>query len=55
MPLQRLNGVLQDHVAELEEKGTAKGAESVVTAVIPSDGTRGPRFHLAKGRRSSCA
>jgi glycine C-acetyltransferase len=46
MPLDRIAGVLQDHVAGLEEKGTAKGAETVVTKVIPPAGDRGPRFHL---------
>jgi glycine C-acetyltransferase len=46
MPLDRLTGILRDHVADLEEKGTAKGAESVVTKVFPPEGERGPRFHL---------
>jgi glycine C-acetyltransferase len=46
MPLDRLTGVLRNHVADLEEKGTAKGAESVVTKVLPPEGHRGPRFHL---------
>ena len=43
MPLHRITGVLQDHVAELEEKGTAKGAEKIVTRAIPPSGDRGPR------------
>ena len=46
MPLDRLTRVLEAHVAELEERGTAKGAEAVVTAVRPSAGERGPRFLL---------
>ncbi|RMH13411.1 MAG: aminotransferase class I/II-fold pyridoxal phosphate-dependent enzyme [Gemmatimonadetes bacterium] len=46
MPLDRLNRVLADHVASLEEAGTAKGAEAVVTAVIPARDGRGPRFLL---------
>jgi glycine C-acetyltransferase len=46
MPLDRITTVLRDHVAGLEEKGTAKGAEKVVTRVIPASGDRGPRFHL---------
>jgi glycine C-acetyltransferase len=46
MPLDRLTGILRDHVADLEEQGTAKGAESVVTKVFPPEGERGPRFHL---------
>jgi glycine C-acetyltransferase len=46
MPLDRLSRVLAEHVAGLEAKGTAKGAESVVEAVLPPAGTRGPRFRL---------
>ena len=47
MPLHRLTEVLRDHVSDLEEKGTAKGVELVVTRAIPPSGDRGPRFHLA--------
>ena len=46
MPLNRLTEVLRDHVSDLEEKGTAKGAESVITKTIPPSGDRGPRFLL---------
>ena len=46
MPLDRLNSVLQAHVAGLEKAGTAKGAEKVVVAVKPPEGSRGPRFLL---------
>jgi glycine C-acetyltransferase len=46
MPLDRLTGVLETHVAQLEERGTAKGAETVVTEVIRPAGDRGPRFRL---------
>jgi glycine C-acetyltransferase len=46
MPLSRITEVLRTHVAGLEEKGTAKGAESVVVEVIPPSGDRGPRFRL---------
>jgi len=46
MPLNRLSEVLRTHVSDLEEKGTAKGAESVVTKAIPPSGDRGPRFLL---------
>lgn len=44
MPLDRLSAVLERHVADLTERGTAKGVESVVTRVIPASGERGPRF-----------
>ena len=46
MPLRRLTEILQNHVSDLEEKGTAKGAEKVVTKAIPPSGNRGPRFLL---------
>lgn len=46
MPLDKIAGVLERHVAELEAKGTAKGRETVVLKVFPPDGTRGPRFKL---------
>ena len=46
MPIDRLNAVLASHVSALEEKGTAKGAETVVTGVIAPAGERGPRFLL---------
>ena len=46
MPLNRLSQVLAAHVADLEEAGTAKGAEAVVVEVRPAEGDRGPRFLL---------
>jgi len=46
MPMDRLNAVLTAHVQSLEEAGTAKGAEAVVTGIVPAAGDRGPRFHL---------
>ena len=46
MPLDRITGVLRDHVANLEEMGTAKGAEKVVCRVVPAAEGRGPRFQL---------
>jgi glycine C-acetyltransferase len=47
MPLDRLDPVLARHVQQLEEQGTAKGAETVVRDVVPAAGDRGPRFLLA--------
>ncbi|NJD11814.1 MAG: aminotransferase class I/II-fold pyridoxal phosphate-dependent enzyme [Gemmatimonadetes bacterium] len=46
MPLDRIAHVLAQHVAGLEEKGTAKGEEAVVVGVVPPQGERGPRFRL---------
>jgi glycine C-acetyltransferase len=52
MPLDRVSSVLSSHVADLEDRGTAKGAETVFTEVIRPRADRGPRFHLAgEGRR----
>jgi len=46
MPLDRIAPILDAHVDQLHAQGTAKGAESVVVAVIPPEGDRGPRFLL---------
>ncbi len=46
MPMDRLNGLLDRHVADLESAGTAKGREAVVTGVVPAADGRGPRFRL---------
>lgn len=46
MPLDRVAGVLAAHVSDLEERGTAKGAETVVTEVVRPREGRGPRFRL---------
>ena len=46
MPLDRLTEALDREVRALEEQNTAKGAETVVTGVLPPEGDRGPRFHL---------
>ena len=49
MPLDRVSSVLQAQVAELEAKGTAKGAEKVVVAVRPPEGERGrPRSETSR-------
>jgi glycine C-acetyltransferase len=46
MPCDRLNSALEKHLDELDEKGTLKGAESVITEVIPAREGRGPRYRL---------
>jgi glycine C-acetyltransferase len=46
MPLDRLTPVLRAHVKSLEERGTAKGSETVVREVIMPRDNRGPRFLL---------
>ncbi len=42
----KLNPALDRYVADLREKGTAKGDEMIVTAVIPPKGDRGPRYRI---------
>ena len=52
MPHDRLDDALQAHVCHLQEAGTSKGAETVVTAVIPPESDRGPRLLLqGQGKR----
>ena len=46
MPIDRLEKVLAEEVAGLRARGTAKGDEHVVRAVIPAAGDRGPRYLL---------
>jgi glycine C-acetyltransferase len=46
MPIDRLEGTLSAEVAALVERGTAKGREHVVRAVLPAEGARGPRYLL---------
>ena len=52
MPHDRLSKQLEDSVAELASAGRAKGAESVVRAVVPARDGHGPRYLLeGKGDR----
>ena len=46
MANERFLQALQDHVADLEAKGTAKGAENVIVDTLRAEGTRGPRYLL---------
>ncbi len=47
MPFDRVAHALETHLDELVAKGTAKGPESVITAVLPPQGERGPRYLIA--------
>ncbi len=47
MPCDRLDAALDAIVTELEEQGTAKGAETEIVEVIPAAGANGPRVRLA--------
>ena len=47
MPHDRLSASLQEQLAELDDLGTAKGAENVITDVLPPRSGNGPRYLLA--------
>ncbi|MCZ6601165.1 MAG: pyridoxal phosphate-dependent aminotransferase family protein [Acidobacteria bacterium] len=47
MPMNRLHKVLRAEVAAMDEKGTRKGLEDVITHVMPASGGAGPRYRLA--------
>lgn len=44
MPMDRTEAVLAAHLADLDAKGTRKGAETVFVGVVPASGDHGPRF-----------
>ena len=44
MPLRKVNKVLTDGLNTLKERGSLKGEETVVTAVIEPKGDKGPRY-----------
>src|SRR4051812_28710918 len=46
MPLAKFVQDLETQLRDLDGAGTAKGAESVVTRVVPAREGRGPRFLL---------
>jgi glycine C-acetyltransferase len=46
MPHDRLETVLTAALAELEESGRRKGAETVIAGVVPPSGDKGPRYLL---------
>ena len=47
MPVDRFHQALGAELDALRERGTAKGAESVITRVLPAGGGHGPRYLLA--------
>ena len=53
MPFDRLESVLATELSELGGSGTLKGAEDVITCVVPAADGFGPRYNLAgEGDRS---
>jgi glycine C-acetyltransferase len=47
MPVDRFHRALSTELGNLRERGTLKGAESVITGVLPAEGERGTRYLLA--------
>ncbi|HZF10290.1 MAG TPA: aminotransferase class I/II-fold pyridoxal phosphate-dependent enzyme [Thermoanaerobaculia bacterium] len=47
MPTERFDQALAGELAALAERGTRKGAESVITRLLPKADGRGPRYLLA--------
>jgi glycine C-acetyltransferase len=47
MPVDRFHAALAAELGALAERGTLKGAESVIERVLPAEGGRGPRYLLA--------
>jgi glycine C-acetyltransferase len=45
--VDRFHQALATELQALRERGTLKGAESVITQVLPAEGDRGPRYRLA--------
>lgn len=46
MSAKKLNNVFTQALDELQEKGTAKGKEMVITGVKPAEGANGPRYFI---------
>ena len=47
MPYDRLSASLEEQLGELSDLGTAKGAENVITDVLPPRSGNGPRYLLS--------
>ncbi|MDH5289572.1 MAG: aminotransferase class I/II-fold pyridoxal phosphate-dependent enzyme [Acidimicrobiia bacterium] len=47
MPIDRLDQLLKERVADLERTGVAKHRETVITAILPPAAGHGPRYLLA--------
>lgn len=46
MPHDRLNDALAVNLTELRQSGRAKGAETVITGILPATDEQGPRYRL---------
>ena len=46
MSLKKVKGSLSAHLKKLEEAGTLKGNEAVITGIKPAEGNKGPRYFI---------
>ena len=46
MSLEKVKGSLSAHLKKLEEAGTLKGNEAVITGIKPAEGKKGPRYFI---------
>jgi len=46
MPTERIDQLLLEELKAMDATGTRKGRESVITAILPAQGDRGPRYLL---------
>ncbi len=46
MSLKKVKGSLSAHLKKLEEAGTLKGNEAVITGIKPAEGKKGPRYFI---------
>ena len=46
MSLEKVKGSLSAHLKKLEEAGTLKGKEAVITGIKPAEGKKGPRYFI---------
>ncbi len=46
MSLKKVKTLLEEHLKKLEEQGTLKGKEAVITGIKPAEGEKGPRYFI---------
>ncbi len=46
MGLKKIKTELKAHLKKLEEQGTLKGKEAVITGIKPAEGKKGPRYYI---------
>ncbi len=46
MSLEKVKKSFEDHLKKLDEQGTRKGKEAVITGIKPAEGKKGPRYFI---------